>query len=100
MQRMTQDELEGPRLLLDRSGFLFGSDGGGSEWDLVLIPALWVINWAANLLLFRGGWTVHVIADSGRTIAKHRYRSRRLALDNWSRLRARYGVSGQEEPPP
>lgn len=88
-----------PRLSLDRSGFLFGSEGAGHEWDLVLIPVLWIVNWLVNLFVFRLGWTVFVIAPSGRTIAKRPYRSRQLALADWQELRSRYGVSDQEEPP-
>jgi hypothetical protein len=84
---------------LDRSGFLFGSDGGGSEWDLVLIPLLGAVNWAVNLVVFRLGWTVHIIGPTGRTIAKHRYRSRSLALADWDRLASKYGVPQPHEPP-
>ena len=99
MQRMGRDEVERPGMALDRSGFLFGSDGGGSEWDLVLIPALWAVNWAVNLVVFRLGWTVHIIGPSGRTTAKHRYRSRSLAVADWDRLASQYGVTQPYEPP-
>ena len=74
------------RLDLERSGFV-GWQPGGGDWDLALAPLGWVVNWLTNLLVFRGGWTVHVVDDrSGTTIAKHRYPSRSVAEGDMPRL--------------
>ena len=58
------------RLDLERSGFV-GWQPGAGDWDLVLAPLGLVVNWLTNLLVFRGGWTVHVVDEqSGTTIGK------------------------------
>lgn len=53
---------------------------------------MFAINWFTNLLVFRGGWTLHVIvrgAGLGRSHRKVRYRTKAAAhadIDNQRQL--------------
>ncbi|MFC0627782.1 hypothetical protein [Kribbella deserti] len=69
---------------LRRSGFTdwFG-DGIAEPAGLLLLPIVFFGNWLTNLLVFRGGWTLHVIVRGsgiGKSHRKFRYRSKAAAL--------------------
>ena len=88
----------GTALAARRPGFVGWRPGG--DWDLVLAPLGWLVNWLTNIVAFRCGWTVYVVDDrSGRTVEKQRYASRSVAVADLPRLRAVHGVRDQEEPP-
>lgn len=78
---------------LRRSGYAdWHMSGSGDGTELLLLPLMVLVNWMTNLLLFRGGWTLHIIvrgAGLGRSHRKFRYRTKAAAqadIDNQRRL--------------
>lgn len=78
---------------LRRSGYAdWHMSGSGDGTELLLLPLMVLVNWMTNLLLFRGGWTLHIIvrgAGIGRSHRKVRYRTKAAAqadIDNQRRL--------------
>ena len=82
---------------LGRSGFIDWQQPPADAYglDLVLSAVAWLSSWAANLVVFRLGWTVYVLQGESRAcLAKHRFPSRGAAVDAWGGLQERYGIQG------
>lgn len=68
---------------LRRSGFIEWGDTGADPdgWGLLILLVLYLGNWLTNLIVFRGGWTLHVyVADRDNSRRKVRYRRKVDAL--------------------
>jgi hypothetical protein len=77
---------------LKRSGYVDWNYGAGDDliWMVVVGVIAFVANVLVNLLVFRGGWTIHVcvtVDDKVRAKRKVRYRRKAAALADLARQR-------------
>ncbi len=81
---------------VERSGSVhwqYGASGNG--WELVLAPALALVNVLSHHLLWRRGWLIRVLVSDKR-VWRGRFRSRREAMASLPSIQATVKESGAD----